>query len=1660
MPTYSNRISSLNPKIWLRFDDVTGTYPTNSGSLSTTVSGGGVTLNQSTVIDGKSVYFNGSSSSLKLSAWTSGAVFNDRIFTVETWFKYATPFQGTLYQFSGTNPVGNRLRIDLMPSTDANANKLKLDFFGLGESSGDRTTYSTNTYNDGNWHHVVVTADGSLLKWYIDGSLFTSKTITTGTLDWDNYTYGNEYQRLIGTSRSNVSDSLSSVKFKGYQDEFALYDYALTATQVLDNYNIGIGAFIDATPMTAVSEMPKVLAVHDVLYNLAVQDGAVYGIKLNSNLADIYSAENHTFTYNLTGGTYLAGQTPSITGGAWQFGSASSGSRDLNWTESATPSFDNVKGMTFEMVFKLDAQVTNSNAKVLFNKGWTGGSVAAFLNTSSGSNNTLGFQINYTDYHMFNAVDLVPGNWYHIICEWGAKDNKLTAYINGTKYQSASSYSGNQNNWNDNNQFNIGCENISMDFIAIYATEYNANSYLTDDDVTIHYTAFENGLNDMNNSINFIDPMNASALMPSTTQSFGFGAEPFAVTASAEMVNPFAIVITMNQSEPMLASAEFKLPEGLGDVNRYPTVWTANATMVDPTILAVDNELYLPQPMAASANFETVFWSHDSGLDSSNMQAAAELIDPVIDIAGRVRANSMVATNANIPIPTWETFENFRFESQVLTATAFSPTPPAYILLTDDDWFNRLYAIHSLKRIQPVQTYGTGTNLPNQTTKEYAKGALLFFNDVSSIVRPNTSDKITNTLPKYLFEDIQYDTNGDPIVGDTTKSFYYGKNTQGSISPNPGVFPGSFDPFGRKAVQFQNIEFNLGDELPGAYRPNYSLELMFKSTKSNQIITYGKWASQLYYQRSIGTIGLFEGKIYGMESYQAIGKADVWPHPANIDALKKMGINSSQYFLGNKRIDDGQWHHILIQTGWSDQRMQVWIDGKLDAQLLAGASGSGIPGRNQVMTLRPYILGHNSTDINLYSDFETSGYSWQPAAFLLERDINLNYNAAVYNKPIKVAPMLASNATMVQAKGKGNRPRALMLYFWDVPENVFARSKQYDTQMPGQLDSPTFDNILYTTDDPKRPPQKYYGWDIFPLGVLKPGQSDLIKPEVLQLAHTGYYRNTIYDTPRYLDVVNDIDLTQFDAIFFRNFPDQTKELDSFARNEVADSWANTIEKTLYEDFLKSLRAALDTGISLYVTNHELAQDLGIIRAPEVIPDLTGPMYDEYAKSIIDQLGDNLWENNPDNSGYNDKGFYDTHKNNYYKVLNEFKGITDQPGYVWKEKITWKASSEDSWKGEIGRNWEAFEWKDQLVPGDVYLMNYWGGNGYSPWRGYSQWDYYAVHKDNVLAGTPILGFADTYRRGTELTANPYKDYVTAIAIEPGTMLGGKPIASRIFVNFTERITGSREEGTVDLVSDQWINAAYSSGYYTLAQKNAALAASYNLDRQIEAEIAGLNRPNIIAKLNAEKYWSNNGNYLQNFGKKIDLQGFTPDQTGGGAGTVVNNNQAAQQSNTKTVSDINQAGWSGGIWFTWTHSFKYPRMTIKLPSILTRGFKWLSTREEDFGTVNRVPAMYVNAAMPMPTVVADKDRTVYAPALVASAKIVTATGYQVADFQERPVPMTAYGIFSQYSKVIYPTVMTANAAIRTNIKLSAVETDQVVVYLHHVDPVIYLRGEVIK
>jgi len=117
----------------------------------------------------------------------------------------------------------------------------RLDYtFALSVASGYAKCYQrvgnsfisvtgTALINDGLWHHVVMVNDGSSLRMYVDGS---QQAVTT-------YAYAN-YPGGIATGvylEAGTTDANYGDTFAGSLDELALYDVALSASQVATHFS-------------------------------------------------------------------------------------------------------------------------------------------------------------------------------------------------------------------------------------------------------------------------------------------------------------------------------------------------------------------------------------------------------------------------------------------------------------------------------------------------------------------------------------------------------------------------------------------------------------------------------------------------------------------------------------------------------------------------------------------------------------------------------------------------------------------------------------------------------------------------------------------------------------------------------------------------------------------------------------------------------------------------------------------------------------------------------------------------------------------------------------------------------------------------------------------------------------------------------------------------------------------------------------------------------------------------------------------------------------------------------------------------------------------------------------------------------------------------------
>ena len=85
--------------------------------------------------------------------------------------------------------------------------------------------FGTVNVNDGQWHHVAGTYDGSKICLYVDGKLDVSSEATGSIIV-------NDYNVLIGANAEKPDRN-----FKGSIDEVRIYNYALSATEVKEIYD-------------------------------------------------------------------------------------------------------------------------------------------------------------------------------------------------------------------------------------------------------------------------------------------------------------------------------------------------------------------------------------------------------------------------------------------------------------------------------------------------------------------------------------------------------------------------------------------------------------------------------------------------------------------------------------------------------------------------------------------------------------------------------------------------------------------------------------------------------------------------------------------------------------------------------------------------------------------------------------------------------------------------------------------------------------------------------------------------------------------------------------------------------------------------------------------------------------------------------------------------------------------------------------------------------------------------------------------------------------------------------------------------------------------------------------------------------------------------------
>ena len=1627
-------ISDLSPHQWIKFDattDFTSTDP--FGTLKNYGSGGGSFANyalgdarrqlgpaQEPRVELRLGSGSGSTQSGFATA-TNSAFFSDEVsdnnFSIGIWFKMPSGINTSEKQIFGYSGGTH-------PAINLKVTNKKVQF-NVQTSHTTYTHTETNNISEAVWHLAVIRLDlaNTTLKYYLDGTEVYSETAVQGTR-----TTPTSFS--FGKSGGNGTDTTSSFQEIAH---FFVTSYSAATQSVITNlWNAGTRQNQAKGVMTfptlkfqnkyddyvdSLSPIQK-LGFNELSGNILENTGSnvnvPFTIQGTSYTRGTSVPTKNRYGYNFTNkNTYISGA----------YAAPTNTFSDNTMTISVYAKLPTVSGSD-NQILALYGAGNNAGSGIGLTIGAdASGPLLRIIPTVNpatwatfASNNTSYFG----DWHLYTAVRNGSSVKFYI-------DGKVIASGTYTAY-----------NFTDNGFIAIGGgETVWLGQAAAtvdkYVDEFAAFDYaLTDQQIFEMWQTIE------------LDRATASStlVMPTNIAGTGYTDTPAPMTASALAVDPTQTDEINLVADSFDAFIEFLLPNYGGnvviDANYGHEAATANAVFHDP-------QYNIGEFNAAD-----------------HMNASALMVHPAAIAAGRISVSTAVGS-ALFVMPGIVTIKGARVFADPMRSQAIFPLPPAYIQLADDDWYVRLYAGHFDGDKEPIQALLS--SLPNQQTIAPTQGGFLtFFDDVNTDITPTSAtNTIESEIGQFAYvepDEYDFDSEGDLIPLDTTGNLARATISRQSTSPQPILSAGLYDPFERKAVRVTNIEFPFPGTDKGFSERPYNLEFSIRTVKSDQILAHGYYSSPsaTSTRRIIGVVGLSDGKLYLTQDRYTPATLTIRgggtgsttaPHPKNF-------INRAQYLLGRTNIADGNWHHVVIQQGFGSEtlRTQIWVDGKLDRQIIVPGPTPGIDGTNEV---RPYIMGFNSNDNLLNSDFETSAWNFYPGRFIDSRSIGLNYSAYVKSKPIKVEPFTATVTTPQDHKAAGNRARALMLFWWPKTgqggDIVGSGGRgTIDEGLYGGRDESTFDKTLVTIDLPGDIPQQYHGWDIFPVdvtGQFGTGytrgqfyQSDMLKPEVW--TSSDGYRDLNTGARRYIDLMNDIDISQFDAIFFRNFPEQSQELDSYVREDLADSYFGLAEEDLYRDFLASLRAAVDTGISLYITNAKLALDLGIIDNYEVVSDMRESDFNptsnfvnnKFTTEAISKREYGVWR--------------DTNKNNKFRIVNTLPDLTNEAGYIWKDWMLYEPDAVLE-LGDPARPFIALEYRaNGLNVGDEFIMSD---------SSYKSYDYEATPFNNVKAGKIIAAFSNTINQNGVEVANPYRNYATIIALEPGTVLRDKPVGGKILVNFTERLSSWRRKSSidtlgVDLIQDEWINLAYNTGQITLAKRDELLAASYNLDRRLAAAAGNAQQ---IAIINELKKWDSNGEYI------LVQKNVLDDPTGAGTekdglGDGVRRARVNKVNKKGTFST--QSVTSTSFWFSFEYSFQYPRLQVTVPSMLTRGFRWLSDRTVDEGLVIRVePMTAIATEIPNVVTVADKDRTVYATAMVANARIIHAPGYALADVSNTTLPLTATAKFGDFVKNIAADLFTATANI-VQPRISGIEEDEIVVYINHVDPILYLREDVIK
>ena len=192
----------------------------------------GMPISDQTFMSSKVLTFDGTNESVTIPNDASIVVLKDTVFSYSLWVKTSSVSESIISNV-GTDGGSPYYNAGATVKTSA-AGRVQFNINYRTADGRKLEIQSSNDIDDGNWHHVVCTYDGSLdysgMNIYIDGALESVYSFTNGNINYD-LNHGKDY--FFGQNGSGGS------YFTGSIDDVAMFDKELSLAEASEIYNGG-----------------------------------------------------------------------------------------------------------------------------------------------------------------------------------------------------------------------------------------------------------------------------------------------------------------------------------------------------------------------------------------------------------------------------------------------------------------------------------------------------------------------------------------------------------------------------------------------------------------------------------------------------------------------------------------------------------------------------------------------------------------------------------------------------------------------------------------------------------------------------------------------------------------------------------------------------------------------------------------------------------------------------------------------------------------------------------------------------------------------------------------------------------------------------------------------------------------------------------------------------------------------------------------------------------------------------------------------------------------------------------------------------------------------------------------------------------------------------